>query len=490
MPYTLLTGSTGLLGQYLLRDLLLTGCRVAVLVRPSRRCSARQRVENVLRYWDEWHGFALPRPVVLEGDISQPSCGLTRAALGWLRQHCDTVLHSAASLSFVEEPSTGEPWKSNVDGVANVLELCGQLSSTHLAHVSTAYVCGRTEDEFREDQLYEGQAFSNPYEESKARAELLIRQADCLSGYTIFRPSIITGDSRTGYAATYHGFYTPLRVLQAIMSFASADGLFSVDYLKALSLSGEERKNFVPVDWVSDALIKILARQTRRNQTYALVTQSPVTVAELRDAFAESISERLTQSGANVSSKTYVAGRVGSEQIEEQFRKQFTLYQSYWRDECRFDAANSDALLKDTPCPRLDHQRVRRLAESALDANFGFPPRPDATVSAWAEDFVAGLDGLPSDSLPARGLTLRFLASGGGEWTVESVGSVLKVNPGLARTPHPVVAISPAALRDLAAGDVTSGSLVESGEVFSADPAASNAFCTLVERSQQLLCPS
>lgn len=35
--YALVTGSTGLLGRYLMRDLLLADARLAVLVRPSRR---------------------------------------------------------------------------------------------------------------------------------------------------------------------------------------------------------------------------------------------------------------------------------------------------------------------------------------------------------------------------------------------------------------------------------------------------------------------
>ena len=48
MSYCLLTGATGLLGSYLLRDGLLAGHRMALLVRPSGSASARERVEDVL----------------------------------------------------------------------------------------------------------------------------------------------------------------------------------------------------------------------------------------------------------------------------------------------------------------------------------------------------------------------------------------------------------------------------------------------------------
>ena len=48
MPYTFLTGATGLLGRYLIRDLTLAGVPIAVLVRPTRKASAQHRVENVM----------------------------------------------------------------------------------------------------------------------------------------------------------------------------------------------------------------------------------------------------------------------------------------------------------------------------------------------------------------------------------------------------------------------------------------------------------
>jgi len=68
MTYHLLTGATGLLGSYLLRDILREGHRVAVLVRPSKRESGRQRIESIIASTESEFGMALPRPVVLEGN--------------------------------------------------------------------------------------------------------------------------------------------------------------------------------------------------------------------------------------------------------------------------------------------------------------------------------------------------------------------------------------------------------------------------------------
>jgi len=44
-PYVLLTGGTGLVGQYLLKDFLASNMLLAVLVRPGKKLDARERIE-------------------------------------------------------------------------------------------------------------------------------------------------------------------------------------------------------------------------------------------------------------------------------------------------------------------------------------------------------------------------------------------------------------------------------------------------------------
>ena len=52
MGYLFLTGATGLLGSYLVRDLLRAGVELAVLVRSTRFESARQRVDGIVTRWE------------------------------------------------------------------------------------------------------------------------------------------------------------------------------------------------------------------------------------------------------------------------------------------------------------------------------------------------------------------------------------------------------------------------------------------------------
>ena len=90
MSYHLLTGGTGLLGRYLLRDLTLADVPLAVVVRATRWESATQRIETAMAAWEKELGRPLVRPVVLEGDITQPDLGLAaRRSLdrGELQRH-------------------------------------------------------------------------------------------------------------------------------------------------------------------------------------------------------------------------------------------------------------------------------------------------------------------------------------------------------------------------------------------------------------------
>ena len=164
--YLLLTGATGLLGRYLVRDLLLAGVPLAVLVRRNRKQTAQQRVDGLLTTWENRFGQPLPRPVVFEGDITKPSLGLNKEDLKWIDQNVDSVLNNAASLSFESGDRNAEPWLSNVDALQTMFHVCDQASVRSIYHVSTAYVCGLRQGRIYESELLAQQEFGNDYERS------------------------------------------------------------------------------------------------------------------------------------------------------------------------------------------------------------------------------------------------------------------------------------------------------------------------------------
>src|SRR5207244_1988671 len=114
--YILLTGATGFLGRYLLRELLAAGRRVAVLVRG-----------DVERLGDS-------PATVIAGDLRASRLGLSAVDRTWISRRCTSILHAAANVSF----RAGQAWSTNVDGTARLLE----LGVAEFHHLSTAFVGG------------------------------------------------------------------------------------------------------------------------------------------------------------------------------------------------------------------------------------------------------------------------------------------------------------------------------------------------------------
>jgi len=372
--YLLLTGATGLLGRYLVRDLLLEDVPTAVLVRPNRRSSAEERVEAMMQSWETRLAQRLPRPHVLSGDISQPGLGLSREDGNWVRKHCDSLLHNAASLTFHGSDPEKEPWKSNYTGVQRVLDFCADLQILDLHHVSTAYVCGLRKGRVLESELDEGQEFSNDYERSKLEAEKLVRSAQGVNTATVYRPAIIVGDSQTGFTTTFHGFYHFVRLAWTLAQSEEIYAAISDDnpdrVPTRLTLSGNEAKNFVPVDWVSAAITEIVRNRAHYGNTYHLTSNKRVTALMMQDVLEKIIGVRNTVfvgAGTTLENPTLV---------ERLFYEHLQTYGSYWRDDPIFDLTNIAGALPHLPCPILDADMLLRLAQTAIELNFRFSDPP------------------------------------------------------------------------------------------------------------------
>jgi thioester reductase-like protein len=368
MTYHLLTGATGLLGRYLMRDLLLAEIPLAVLVRSSRRMSAEKRVESAMATWEEKLGRDLPRPIVLEGDICEPMLGLDPWGLGWVTNHCEAVIHNAASLTFQATDGGSEPWRSNVQGTKNVLDLCQVAGIPDFHHVSTAYVCGLRQGVIRESELDVGQEFGNDYEQSKVQAEKLVRSAEHLSPPTIYRPAIIIGDSQTGFTTTFHGFYAALHLAHTLMNgnpeyFGTLNGN-KAEHLTRLTLNGDESKNLVPVDWVAALITHVICDRKLHGQTYHLTPRRPVTTRIVRDVLEQAngfCSTEFFGAGAKLDAPT---------EVEQLFYEHIRIYNSYWRDDPTFDASNTLAAAPQLPCPEVDAEMLLRLSRTAIDMGF------------------------------------------------------------------------------------------------------------------------
>ncbi|MEO8496258.1 MAG: SDR family oxidoreductase [Planctomycetota bacterium] len=422
MAYLLITGATGFLGGYLLRDTLLARLPVAVLVRARTSESARDRIECVMQSWETQLQRNLPRPIVVSGDLHESGLELSSEDRHWIASNCDAVLHSAASVSFHAESETGEPYRSNVEGTQNLLEFCREAGIRRFHHVSTAYVCGTCNGDVSENNFSAEGPFGNDYEKSKARAEQLLREATFLDETTIFRPSIIVGDSQTGFASGYHGIYTSLQLGYLYLLDKLRNGwrldeslarqVVEESFVKQLGLVGTERKNLVTVDWVSAAVVRILRAEKQPGQTYHLTNPKPVSITALAEAMIAAVLATVGES------TNHKAGIPAALRESEGFREHMAVYRSYFRDDPVFDVKNTQRIATELPCPALDHETLVKLWNYALRADFVWR-RPQ--ISLPELDVAARIEQLPEE-VSQPDLQLEASGPGGGSWRIRFEG--------------------------------------------------------------------
>ena len=242
-----LTGATGFLGMEVLARLLEAGDReVIALIRASDDAAAEDRLHGVLGALYRDPSNHRDRVRAVAGDVTSPGLGLENGSRTALAEEVGAVLHCAASIAF--DLPLDEARKINVEGTREVIGFARECKALgrleRFVHVSTAYVSGKYEGTFRERQLDAGQEFRNTYEQTKWEAEHVVREADDLSP-CIARPSIVMGESDTGWTPAFNVLYWPLR--------AFSRGLF--DEIPGLPTA---HIDIVPVDYVADALVHLL----------------------------------------------------------------------------------------------------------------------------------------------------------------------------------------------------------------------------------------
>lgn len=436
----LLTGATGLLGRYLLRDLLGSGRRVGVLVRADRQRGAAERLDELLAFAGESLGRELPRPVLLEGDLRAPRLGLGAAERSWLAREVGAVIHAAAYVAY-HPTADGEPWETNVHGTSRLLDLCRSLGVTAIHHFSTAFIYGNRRGTVYEEELNLGDGSNNAYEQSKFAAEQLIRDFPGIQA-TIYRPSIVVGDSRTGYTSTYHHFYRFLE-LAVRLSKRAASGGTGVSPVETkprprrqnlairLPLTGMEVQNIVPVDWVSQALLELLRQPQWHGHTYHLVARQSL---KLRDLCAM-VANLLGFEGV---SWVGPAGLTDPTAMERLVLDQFQEYWSYLRGNVVFDSRNLREALSNYPPPVIDRALVSRLLTFAQNDGWGrertqAPSAPQTELAHYLEDILPArlrrsslADALP----PGLVFMLDVHGRGGGQWTCRCGDRTLTVRRG------------------------------------------------------------
>ena len=97
---------------------------------------------------------------------------------------------------------------------------------------------------------------------------------------TIFRPSVVVGDSRSGETAKYDGIYFLIQYLQKAPSL-----------LRLVNVGNKDVKlNLVPVDFVVDGIAALAFDEPAAGKTIALADPDPLTTEQLFDVIAENLT--------------------------------------------------------------------------------------------------------------------------------------------------------------------------------------------------------
>jgi thioester reductase-like protein len=213
-----ITGGTGLVGADIIRRLLRDERvgRVIALVRGNGAHACPRLVEAVQQLEEFPLGAGmLEKLTVVCGDITLEHFGWPMQDWQACARRVTHIIHSAADVRF--HLPLDEARRVNVGGTRTMLAFAAQASESgslrHFSYVSTAYVCGDRIGRVKEDDSTDMPHFTNNYEQSKWESEQLVRAAMTRIPSTIFRPSIIVGDARTGRTNAFKALYVPLRLI-------------------------------------------------------------------------------------------------------------------------------------------------------------------------------------------------------------------------------------------------------------------------------------
>jgi nucleoside-diphosphate-sugar epimerase len=275
-----LTGFPGFIAERLVERLAKAEFQFFLLVQKEFLERAVETVEHI----SQGKNIPLENFAVIEGDITRPDLGMDPDDAATVRYETTDVFHLAAVYDLAVEQELAN--RVNLDGTKNVNEFV--KSVRHLKrynYISTCYVAGKRTGVIREDELEHDKGFRNHYEETKYLAELEVEKLKSELPVTIFRPSVVVGDSETGETAKYDGVYYLIQYLRKAPYL-----------LRAINVGNEAVKlNLVPVDFVVNAIAELAFDEKAKGKTIALADPEPLSTSELFDAIAEEMTGRRSE---------------------------------------------------------------------------------------------------------------------------------------------------------------------------------------------------
>jgi nucleoside-diphosphate-sugar epimerase len=431
-PDVFVTGGTGFVGHYVLTELLRQGRRCGALLRAPLSASL-SRLTGLLGGLgiDVTEAIAAGRLVPVQGDLLGDAPMVRGLNIG-------VIVHVAAATQF-DRDSTGEPWRTNVQGTGGLLGWAAAWGVRELHQVSTAYCCGKAGGVIAEQFREAAPVFRNEYEQSKWEAERLSREWAVHTGssLTVYRPSVVVGAYETGRASKFDGLYLSARATEALSRMYEPTD--PARHALALRLRGrpEGCQNLVPVDYVAAMIGAAIARQTMHGRIYHLVHPRPPT----NQTIADGLNRHFDVSGSR-----WVAPESFDEMSLTEHERLFNEFSRpiahYFVDTPTFARENAAELerLAGLACGVFDQAAISRLMSFAQASRWGkrrLPAGPAAEASC-AEYFERFLPRNVPRSQVAKmtglSVTVRFIIEdeADGQWVCRfERGALAQVHRGM-----------------------------------------------------------
>ena len=291
MKKVFMTGITGLVGSAFVVDLIRQrdDYELVCLVRSGGGKTAEERVNSIVRDECRFDGCpeiadkVLAAITVIDGDVVtlDPEAMAKDPRLAGVNE----VFHCAADVNLGKDP-TGKTFRINYNGSQNVVRLAQLLKVSAIHYVGTAYIAGKLQGTAIENNPIDS-GFNNPYEESKYKAEMLVRASGI--PFSIYRPGIVTGRRSDGRIRKPLAFYRVLEFIGKIKSHAcSKAGVDPKDWFNMhlnFATDRSDRIYFVPIDYVQETITALFQKPVN-NQAYHITGDSPVTTKQIENTIA------------------------------------------------------------------------------------------------------------------------------------------------------------------------------------------------------------
>ncbi|MBP0017251.1 MAG: amino acid adenylation domain-containing protein [Cyanobacteria bacterium SBLK] len=266
IPNIFLTGATGFLGAFLLRELLdRTRADIHCLVRATKPAEARVKLKGALQQYHLWNEDFSDRIIAIPGDLSKPHFGIAPKPFFRLSEKIDIIYHCGAWVNVLYPYAALE--SANVKGTEEVLRLAGQTKVKPVHFISTIDVLAASPLNNittigDSTEIGPGEALDSGYAQSKYVAEKLMQSAQKRGiPVSIYRPSNIMGVAQTGIGDARSFIATAIKGCIQMGMAPDIDAAL----------------NLVPVDYASRAIVHL--SQTCEPCGGAFYIVNPQTVA-------------------------------------------------------------------------------------------------------------------------------------------------------------------------------------------------------------------